>query len=70
VSPAYRLDPGTYTVFVHGLIVEAEPSQPTLHVWWDQLSVWLSSTRPDVIVEAIGPNQTASVTLNYADLVC
>ena len=67
VPPAYRLDPGTYTVYVHGFQVESEDAPSNLYIWWDKLSVWLSSTRPDVTVEAIGPNQPASVTLNFDD---
>jgi uncharacterized repeat protein (TIGR01451 family) len=62
----YRFTAGEeYTVWVHGFDVPSGPVTPHLRVWTDELNVWLSSTHPDVMVDAIGAGEAVSVTLNF-----
>ncbi len=62
----YRFEAGAeYTVWVHGYDVPAPPVNPTLHVWWDVLNVWLTAEHPDVHVSAIGAGEMVSVTLHF-----
>jgi uncharacterized repeat protein (TIGR01451 family) len=62
----YRFAAGTeYTIWVHGYDVPAPPVTPTLHVWWDQLNLWLTASHPDVSVKAIDAGETVSVTLHF-----
>ena len=41
------------------------PVSPTLHVWWDELSLWLTASHPDVSVKAISAGEMVSVTLHF-----
>jgi len=62
----YRFEAGTeYTVWVHGYDVPAPPVNPTLHVWWDVLNMWLSASHPDVHASAIGAGEMVSLTLHF-----
>jgi len=62
----YRFEEGTeYTIWVQGQIVSTPPVSPTVHVWWDQLNLWLTASHPDVSVSAIGAGEMVSVTLHF-----
>lgn len=62
----YRFGQGhDFTVWVHGFDVPTPPVTPHLHVWKDELNLWLSAEHPDVHVSEIGAGETVSVTLNF-----
>jgi len=61
----YRLEPGAnYEIWVHGFDVP-EPVTPTLHVWYDQLNLWLDSGDPSVHVSDISAGETVSLSLVF-----
>ncbi len=65
VEPDYRFEAGSeYTLWVHGFNVPA-PVTPHLHVWWDQLNLWLSAEHADVHAASIGAGEMVSVTLHF-----
>ncbi len=66
----YRFESSAaYTIWVHGFDVNLPAGSlalpVSLHVWWDQLNVWLSAQDPDVHVSAIGAGEMVSVTLHF-----
>ena len=62
----YRFEEGAeYTIWVHGQVVPTPPVNPTLHVWWDKLNLWLTAEDADVRVSAIGAGETVSFTLHF-----
>ncbi len=63
----YRLGEGKdYTIWVLGEDVPDGPIIPNLKVWSDEVNIWLSTTSPDVVVNAIDPNESVDVIVNYA----
>lgn len=66
-AAGYRLEAGKeYTVLVHGVSVPTPPVNPTVHVWTDELNVWLSATDPDVHVMGFDPGDTATMTIHFS----
>ncbi|MBN1314476.1 MAG: S8 family serine peptidase [Anaerolineales bacterium] len=62
----YRFEEGSkYVIWVHGVNVPTPPINPHLHVWWDQLNLWLSAEHPDVNVRSIGAGEMVSMTLHF-----